>query len=60
MTTETDGKIDQFDWKTNFDTLAPTGLSKKVPFYFLEHGIGPPDIAKNSVSVQWFPKIEQS
>lgn len=35
----------QFRLETNFDTLG-TQLSKKVPLYFLEHGIGPPDIAK--------------
>jgi type III pantothenate kinase len=35
----------QFRLETNFDTLA-NQLSKKVPLYFLEHGIGPPDIAK--------------
>jgi type III pantothenate kinase len=35
----------QFRLETNFDTLG-TQLSKKVPLYFLEHGIGPPDIAR--------------
>ncbi len=35
----------QFRLETNFETLG-TQLSKKVPLYFLEHGIGPGDIAK--------------
>ena len=35
----------QFRLETNFDTLG-TQLSKKVPLYFLEHGIGPQDIAQ--------------
>jgi type III pantothenate kinase len=39
----------QFRLDTNFDTLG-TQLSKKVPLYFLEHGIDPPDIAQIGVS----------
>lgn len=35
----------QFRLDTNFDTLG-TQLSTKVPLYFLEHGIGPPDIER--------------
>jgi type III pantothenate kinase len=35
----------QFRLETNFNTLGGQ-LSRKVPLYFLEHGIGPPDITK--------------
>ena len=35
----------QFRLDTNFETLG-NQLSKKVPLYFLEHGIGPQDIAQ--------------
>jgi type III pantothenate kinase len=35
----------QFRLETNFETLG-IQLSKKVPLYFLEHGIGPQDIAQ--------------
>jgi type III pantothenate kinase len=35
----------QFRLETNLDTLG-NQLSKKVPLYFLEHGIGPPDISQ--------------
>ncbi|MDG1277047.1 MAG: type III pantothenate kinase [Algoriphagus sp.] len=35
----------QFRLETNFETLG-IQLSKKVPLYFLEHGIGPQDISQ--------------
>ncbi len=48
----------QFRIETNFDTLG-TQLSRKVPLYFLEHGIGPPDIAQIGLS-SVVPEINKS